>query len=183
MLKLFWTLTLSLLSNLRPSVWRRGGNCWKPAGFSLTCCVSSQAAWWMILIFLSTSDYRYVYLDIFLMGLHLSCMDRTGQEVGGVVVGAGRRGWGVGGVEEGEEGTRQRESVKRREEKGRWWEVMERALSDTETVAASAIDVTISVFSCMQTAIIASYKRFECWKNQIFSIRDVTITAQQQVGI
>lgn len=46
----------------------------------LTCCVSSQAFWWMTLIFLSTSDYFYVYLDIFLMGFHLSSTDWKGQE-------------------------------------------------------------------------------------------------------
>lgn len=34
----------------------------------------------MTLIFLSTSDWFYVYLDIFLMGFHLSSTDWTGQE-------------------------------------------------------------------------------------------------------
>lgn len=53
---------------------------------SLTCCVSSRALWWMTLIFLSTWDYFYVYLDIFLMGFHLSSTDRTGQD------GTGRKG-------------------------------------------------------------------------------------------
>lgn len=46
-------------------------------------------------IFLSTSDYFYVYLDIFLMGFHLSSTDRTGQE--------------------GSEGGKHRESIKERE--------------------------------------------------------------------
>lgn len=37
----------------------------------------------MNLIFLSTSDYVYVYLDIFLMGLHLSSTDwKEGRERG-----------------------------------------------------------------------------------------------------
>lgn len=31
----------------------------------------------MNLIFLSTSDYFYVYLDIFVMGFHLSGVDKT----------------------------------------------------------------------------------------------------------
>lgn len=49
-------------------------------GFPLTPCVSSRVLWWMNLIFLSTSDYFYVYLDIFLMGFHLSSTEWTGQE-------------------------------------------------------------------------------------------------------
>lgn len=34
----------------------------------------------MTLIFLSTSDHIYVYLDIFLMGFHLSSTEWRGQE-------------------------------------------------------------------------------------------------------
>lgn len=49
----------------------------------------------MTLIFLSASDYFYVYLDIFLMGFHLSSKDWTAQE--------------------GSEGEKQRESIKERE--------------------------------------------------------------------
>lgn len=68
---------------------------------SLTCCVSSRALWWMTLIFLSTWDYFYVYLDIFLMGFHLSSTDRTGQDR------TGRKG--------GREGEREGESIRERE--------------------------------------------------------------------
>lgn len=49
----------------------------------------------MTLIFLSASDYFYVYLDIFLMGFHLSDKDWTAQE--------------------GSEGEKQRDSIKERE--------------------------------------------------------------------
>lgn len=52
----------------------------RTSAFPLTPCVSSWALWWMNLIFLSTSDYFYVYLDIFLMGFHLSGTEWTGQE-------------------------------------------------------------------------------------------------------
>lgn len=50
----------------------------------------------MNLIFLSTSDYFYVYLDIFLMGFHLPGLDKTG---------------GGGGSEGENEGVNQREQV------------------------------------------------------------------------
>lgn len=46
----------------------------------------------MILIFLSTSDYCYVYLDISLMDRHLSCTGGPGWVEGGT---AGGDNWGV----------------------------------------------------------------------------------------
>lgn len=57
---------------------KRARQCVENPRGSLTCCVSSRALWWMTLIFLSSSDY--VYLDIFLMGFHLSSKYWTEQE-------------------------------------------------------------------------------------------------------
>lgn len=67
---------------------------------SLTHGVSIRAFWWMTLIFLSSWDYFYVYLDIYLMVFHLSSTDQTGQE-------------------ETEVSARRRESMKDRGKRGR----------------------------------------------------------------
>lgn len=62
----------------------------------------------MNLIFLSTSDYFYVYLDIFLMGFHLSGLDK----------GEGGGGWGGGGQR-----VRMKESIKSSKWTMRKWRI------------------------------------------------------------